>query len=396
MLHKLVIKISHFFYPPITLFIVIRLLLLIAVPIEGITGYGDLVNYYKVASLGRPFFDNWVEFPPVFPILSMLFYKLSAGSQHAYVYMLVLLFSLAQVCSLSIFIKLAQRIYGTLADRRVWTYMAFLSGLAYGWWYFDVLALWAMLLGVELLLDNRDFRAGVALALGTLTKYFPILALVIAWRSLSIRRAISITLVTLCLTGMVIGGLYILSPAMTMASLRSQYNKGSWETVWALIDNNFITGNFGPETNRFDPQTAGIPTGNPAHVSPWLTLAPFVIFGLWTFLRTRINNPRSAVSLLGVTWAVFLLWSPGWSPQWVLYLIPLILLILDEREGFLMTLTLVLANLLEWPILLSRGLFKGLWITVPVRELLLIFLVYLWYRQLHPALILKPIVDQTD
>jgi hypothetical protein len=131
-------------------------------------------------------------------------------------------------------------------------------------------------------------------------------------------------------------------------------------------------------------------------VSPWLTLAPFVIFGLWTFLRTRINNPRSAVSLLGVTWAVFLLWSPGWSPQWVLYLIPLILLTLDEREGFLMTLTLVLANLLEWPILLSRGLFKGLWITVPVRELLLIFLVYLWYRQLHPALILKPIVDQTD
>jgi hypothetical protein len=31
---------------------------------------------------------------------------------------------------------------------------------------------------------------------------------------------------------------------------------------------------------------------------------------------------------------------------------------------------LVLVNLLEWPVLLSRGLFWGLWLTVPLRAVL--------------------------
>ena len=42
---------------------------------------------------------------------------------------------------------------------------------------------------------------------------------------------------------------------------------------------------------------------------------------------------RSAIAFLGVTWCLFLIWSPGYSPQWVLYLLPLILLVAGAIFG---------------------------------------------------------------
>jgi hypothetical protein len=47
---------------------------------------------------------------------------------------------------------------------------------------------------------------------------------------------------------------------------------------------------------------------------------------------------------------------------------------LPVREAVLMALALVFINLLEWPLLLSRGYNWGLWITIPVRALLLVLL----------------------
>jgi hypothetical protein len=165
--------------------------------------------------------------------------------------------------------------------------------------------------------------------------------------------------------------LWLASPSMTIASLRSQGSKGSWETVWALVDGNYQTGNFGPEIERLDPAKALIPQGNPPRLPSGLTLIPFAILGVWIFFKTHITDARSAVSFLGFTWCLFLLWSPGFSPQWVLYLIPLCLLGLPDREGVLLAVILVLLCLLEWPGLLSRGYSWGLWVTIPVRTLMI-------------------------
>ena len=89
-----------------------------------------------------------------------------------------------------------------------------------------------------------------------------------------------------------------------------------------------------------------------------------------------------------------MLWLPGYSPQWVLYLVPLILLALPFRMGVMMAVVLVLVNLLEWPVLLSRGVFDGLWLVVPVRFILTALLAFeLWnvVIQKRPRVnILKP------
>jgi hypothetical protein len=363
-------------------FLLGRLFLVIALPLEGLRGFGDFLHFYHLAALGWPFLDYWVEFPPVFPFVSRLIYLVAGGREHIYDYLLVLILSLAEAACIAVFLRLLKKVSPQAVRSPRGTVYAMMSlGLAYGWWYFDPLAVLAMLLGVLWLLEGKDIHAGLALAAGTLTKLFPVLALAVAWRIMPARRAAWVTTMTLGLTAAAYLGLWLASPGMTVASIRSQGAKGSWETVWALLDGNYQTGNFGPEIERLDPAKALVPQGAPPRVPSWITLIPFALTGGWFFLKARLTEARQAVSFLGFTWCLFLLWSPGFSPQWVLYLVPLCLLGLPEREGILLAVILVLLCLLEWPGLLSRGYNWGLWVTIPARTLIIGLGAYQFWRR---------------
>jgi hypothetical protein len=365
------------------LFTLCRLMLLIALPLEGLRGFGDFTHFFQLARLGRPFFDFWVEFPPVFPFFSRLLYLLSGGQEHVYDYLLALALTLCQAACVYLFAYLAERFYpAEAAGRRSWVFFALMLVLPYGWWYFDPLAVLALLLGLAWILEGRGWQAGIVIAAGVLTKWFPGLLLAAAWRWLPGRGAASLTMTGLGIPILVFGVLYLASPELTAASLRSQAAKGSWETVWALVDGNFNTGNFGPLSERADPQAASTPRGNPPKFPAYATLIPFALAGLFLFLRARPEDPRQATAFLGLACSIFFLWAPGWSPQWVLYLLPLILLALPEREGLLAAAALLLVNLLEWPVLLSRGYFQGLLATIPVRTLLIGLLAVLFYQEI--------------
>ena len=75
---------------------------------------------------------------------------------------------------------------------------------------------------------------------------------------------------------------------------------------------------------------------------------------------------------------MFFLWSPGYSPQWILYLLPLVILCFKNNRSRLLALILVLVNLLEWPILLSRGLFQFLEEIILLRTAIFILLALLF------------------
>jgi hypothetical protein len=181
----------------------------------------------------------------------------------------------------------------------------------------------------------------------------------------------------------VYGSLYLISPEMTTASFRSQASKSSWETVWALLDGNYQTGNLGPLEERFDPAMALHARGNPALIPTWITLILFIILGIWLLSRVNLNGKRGVVAFTGLTFCIVYLWSPGWSPQWVLFLVPLILLCLPRREAVLMAFSIVFINLLEWPALLSRGYNWGLLMTIPLRTFLLVLLAVEMWRVAH-------------
>ena len=355
------------------LFLFCRLILLVTLPLEGLRGFGDLLHFYRLAGMGLPMIDYWVEFPPVFPYLSMVLFSFAGGKEHIYDYLLVILLSLAQAGGLAALIRLARglNIESGAVQRITWVYFGVTLVLPYGWWYFDALGVLALLLGLVWLVEQKDVRAGIALATGVLVKFFPLMVLPMIWRWSSRRRAVLVTCIIVGITAVVYAGFLIRAPEMTLASLRSQGEKGSWETVWALVDGNFSTGNFGSEEERYDPATASLGRGNPSRLPAWLTLIPFAVLGLWLFWRSRLESPRGAIAFLGLTWCIFLLWSPGYSPQWVLYLLPLILVCLPVRTANLFTITLVVVNVLEWPVMLSRGYNWGLWLTILIRALLL-------------------------
>jgi hypothetical protein len=359
------------------LFLAARLILLSALSLEGLRGYGDYVHFFRLAGMGIPFIDYWVEFPPVFPFLSLLMFRLANGQEHIYDQMLALVLSLFQAGEVAVLTNLVHRIYpAEQAQRRAWKYLIFVLALAYGWWYFDPLASFFVLFGVFLALQNRHALAGMALGLGALTKFFPLLALPALWRWAPARRNVVIALAAIGLTVAVYGALWKLSPEMTQASIISQGGKGSWETVWALLDGNFRTGNFGPEQERYNPALAATQRGNPAVLPAWATLPIFAGLGGWVFAKAQVKSLRQLSAFLGITWCIFLLWMPGWSPQWVLYLLPIMWLVLPEKEALLFSLTLVIVNLLEWPVLLSRGYVWSLWLTVPLRSFLFVLLIW--------------------
>jgi hypothetical protein len=363
------------------LFLIVRFIMLMGMPLETWRGYGDYWNFYRLASLGWPFRDYWVEFPPIFPVIASFIYQLVGGRQHVFEIILALGLSVVQAGNLWLFFQLARRTrWQTETDVRTWVYFALLVGLFYGWGYFDSLVVFTILVGVYLLALDRPRGAGFVLGLGILTKWFPVLSIPALWRLLSSRRALYITLLALGMAVIIWGGLYLAFPQMTAASLHSQFGRGSWETVWALAQGNLRTGNLGLEVDHLDPQTAYLQSGESQGVPSWMSLMPFLIVGGILFTRARATDWHSAISFMGLTWCLFLLWSPGWSPQWVLYLLPLILLVLPLQRAILLSLTLVVISLAEWPLFLSRGLFSSLWWLVPMRTgLILLLAVLFWY-----------------
>jgi hypothetical protein len=384
-------------YSAAVLFFVARVVLFLSLSYEGLRGYTDYWDYFALARLGWPFFDYWVEYPPVFPFLFTLVYKVVGGREQAFVYVLALLLSAMQAVGVGLFIQLGQAFLTKEAvSRRVGWYAALLVGLFYGWGFFDALVVWALLAGLYGLVKRRNaedltgqplggdhktvWATGLVLGVGGLLKWFPLLVLPAVWRYKPPRQAIQITGIAVGLVVLVYGALFLSSPDLTLASFRVQGIKGSWETVWALVDGHIQTGNMGVELDRTDPTALMSLTANPGRLSPFLTLIPFAGLGLWLFGRVRLNSVKSVLAFSGLTFSIFMLWLPGWSPQWSLYFLPLILLVLPERRATLMAIVWIGINLLEWPLLLSRGWFQALWLLISLRTFLLVLLAIEFWR----------------
>lgn len=377
------------FTPVVVAFVALRLMMLITLPADNLTLYGDYVYYYELASYSDqgqlPFVDYWSEYPPLFPFVSVAIYQLSGGSggsYHSYVQMLGLLMVAVSAGNLILILRLARRLHGDeRAERLGWLYTALFVPLMYTWWSFDALAVFCLLLTLELLLAGRERWSAAAMGVGVLAKIIPALAFLAVVRTRPWRRWVVYGLIASAVIAAAVVPLLLAGGEMASASFLFPFRRPAWQTVWALLEGNVETGLLGSPADHLDLANA---TGQATSAgalgwAPLLVLVALYAAALW---RARLDDrPERITAFVCLTLVLFFLFSKGWSQQWQCYLYPLVLLVLPLQRGLLFVVGLSLVNLAEWPVLLSRGMNESLYLTVPLRTTLLVLLaVVLWRR----------------
>jgi uncharacterized membrane protein YjfL (UPF0719 family) len=366
-------------------------MVLMAFPPENLISYGDYLHYFNLADMTRqgfyPFVHYWYEFPPIFPFLNITIYTLAGQQLKNYILLLAFVLLVVECGNLYLLYRLAVILRGPArAVQIAWIYTALFIPIFFWLGNFDTLTTFFILLVLYSLMKNRNKILAVALGLGTMVKFLPAILLATVWRAKGFKSALIYGTITILISLIVFGPFALINPTITMASLQAQAGKSSYETVWALIDGNYTTGNFGSLPDHFDVAKATEPLNNPARIPTWLTFIPFGLLGLFILTRPRVLTDANfdIVVFTTLTFMIFLLWSPGWSPQWQTFLIPLFLLTFPESYAILFVIVLGFINFLEWPIILSRGMNNLLLVTIIARTLVFGLLAYRLFQLLFP------------
>jgi hypothetical protein len=372
----------------LALFISARLMMLMIWPAENLSLYGDYDYHFRVAALSKaghlPFIHYWSGPLPVFSFLSLALYQLSGGEFKNYVLLLNLVLLAFEAASLYLLYRLAADACGK--DRALqlgWIYAVLYVPVFIWLSTFEAMTAFFMLAALWALQRRRSGWAGFFIGLGTMTKLVPFVLLAVVWRERGWRAALVSGLIALLVCLAIVAPLFVLSPNYTLASLRAQASKSSWQTVWALIDGNVAnTGNFGPIADQYNLAKASTQLYNPSRLPAWLTLLPFAALGLFVFTRPVRRARQDALIFSALLITLFFLWSKGWSPQWQMFYIPLLLLALPAPRAAMFIVVLGFVNILEWPVILSRGLTQLLPLTIAIRTLIFALLGWELYKQL--------------
>lgn len=367
---------------------------------------GDRLYHYQLSALTAegdwPFREWWSEFPPVWYLLTSTVYQLQP-TYTGWSLMLGLILLLCDVGNLALIRAIGTRLHGTSTGMALaWIYALMIVPVIFTWWNFDVMVAFFLLLGLWWLLRGREVSSALAAALGALTKFVPALLLGAVFRFRPVKNAVIYAAIVVGVFAAVYALLLIGNPNPQMAtvSLTAQFGKASYQSVWALLDANYMTGNFAaPGLDQvmvhYDTEAASTLYGNPSVVPGCLRLGIAGLIGLGVYATTRRFDDKGLVAFVGITLLIFFLQSQGWSPQWLTQIIPLILLVFPTRNGVLVCVLLSALAFVEYPLLFIRtgdlevpgvisGALVGPYVGVVVgRTLLLVAVAVAFYLQLR-------------
>jgi hypothetical protein len=333
---------------------------------RGLTTGGDFLYHYMLSSLTEqgdyPFYQWWSEFPPVWSWLGAVVYQLTGGSYTSWAMAMGFIMLLCDVGNLVLVRAIGTRLYGANTGMALaWIYALLLVPAIFAWWNHEVMVTFTLLLSLWWLIGRQDVRSGIMAGIGALVKFTPALLIGAALRYRSTREAARYVAIVLAVFAAVYAFFYLSSPnpALVTASLTAQFGKASYQSVWALLDGNYSTGNFSaPGVDavqmRYDPAAATTVYGNPAVAPSWLRLIVAGLIGLFVFWRTRRYDDKGMVAFVGITLLIFFLQAQGWSPQWLTQILPLILLTFPTRNGVLICVVLSGLSFTEYPLLFIR------------------------------------------
>ena len=369
----------------LALFVVFRLLTLFLLKPGGfIRDWSDFDTYLGIAGLSDfslyPFLDFWLEWPPLVPWLMVGAYKLSLllppwpdDPRLWFVLILGTVLVLFEVGNFVLIYRLARRFIQTpvILSRVLWLYAGLFPPVYAMLGFFDTIALFFILLTLELLLADRRLLSAVSIGVGFMVKIIPIIMLPVTLRRLWFqyrhnRREMGIEIglygVVVGLTIFLLLVPFILIPALEggdqwwLTSFRSILDRSGWETVWAVADGYYGFGLVGDPAgqDRLIADTTNFAIDYAPQVAGWVwTVINLAFAALYAFIFTRpadYNKPRNVIALGGLTVAMFMLWSKGYSPQFLVYLLPFIILLFPNGRGLTYALVLTVLNVLEQPI----------------------------------------------
>ena len=339
---------------------------LIVIPLRvdllvGSERYFDFRHYFELARMSAqglyPHADYWVEYPPVFPWLTVVFYQFasavtSALATETLFYSLVaLLLVIAEAGVFVLVHRLSCLLAGpTLAWRSALIYtLCFIPLYLWNGW-FDTLPTLLFLWSLYLLVTQRERGSAVLAGIGLMAKVFPGLVIPLAVCTLPGRRRKTVYIITALATVAVIAlPLAIAGPTMFAASVRAMLGRSSWETIWAVMEGFFGFGVVAPFSERIDPATALAASHSSS--LPWGLVT--CVFGmLFLAFYWRFWGRRSAgqlVAAAGATLCLLLVYSKGYSPQYLTWLAPCIAVIFPTWRGIAYLGLLGLVNLAEYP-----------------------------------------------
>jgi hypothetical protein len=438
------------------LFVTFRVLALAAFRPGGLVlDFSDFYWYRSFAELTRqgyyPYDNLWTTYPPLFPVVMIAIYQLSAllpPWEFANLWFTLLLGGFFLLFETGNFILLylfaleinpspaTNRSGATVAQtppshlptpdslRPVWIYAVLFVPVYTLTGWFESYPLFFFLLSLYLILKKRFYLSAFFTGIGFMIKLIPLILVPVAVRKLSRRNyrlsigrpglsvrplsdsdtsapdrispeqphrpqfvipfdlpRIALYFAIFVLTVVAIGApFYRMNPDLILGSQLITAARQPWETVWALIDGNYDYGVIPLDMRNL----AWEPGQAPPTRIPWLLVTG--LFGLvyaWFYTR-RLNwsNPRNVLAFVGFTLALFMLWSKGYSPQWLGWPLFFIALLLPNLRGITYAVILSLGNIIEANFYFimfpeERWLFAA---TVLTRTLLLVVLAveFLW------------------
>ena len=440
---RVILDRHYLFLLILILFVSFRLLAILLFRPGGFIADASDYDFYYAWGLfgprGKHVFDNmWTAYPPLFAAIMLQAFELSSRIApwvdprlwfHT-IFGSVLLFF--ETGNLVLIYRLAGKLTDRNKERHPFTLSPFhpvTSALLYallftpvytmlGW--FEPLPLFFMLLGLDLLLgvtvsadSNAKLRTGgswlgsaIAAALGFLIKLTPILLVPIAVRWLGAKLSwqaartewlnlqspgnlLRATVYSMIFLAVVIGVGYPLvsaNPALAFSSFRVQSIRPPWQSIWALIDGYYAAGIV---PLRMD-NLIGLQRPLWESSIPW-GLVTVAFLGLYLWLYTRPYDwtaQRTPITFAAVSVILLFCYSKGWSPQFLVWVLAFIVLLLPTLRGVLIAVTLSIINVVEaqvYLILLNHEVVWLLWLTVLLRSLLLALLAVEFLGQIWPA-----------
>ncbi len=430
------------------LFATFRLLALVAFRPGGLVlDFSDFYWYRAFAELTRqgyyPYDNLWTTYPPLFPVVMIAIYQVSAFlppwefSNLWFTLLLGGFFLLFELGNFVLLYLFALRLYpagagsiqgqaaSATALRACWIYAALFVPVYTVTGWFESYPLFFFLFSLYLLLRNRPYLSAFFTGVGVMIKLIPLILVPVAVQLFSrvkyrltlgrsplvierepaphrpglsfllpldlprIGLYLAVLLVTIAAIGL---PFYRLNPALILGSQQITGARAPWETIWALIDGNYDYGVI-PLDMR---DLSWSPGQAPPTQIPWLLVTLFfgLLYGLFYTRPLDWARPHASLPFVGFTLCLFMLWSKGYSPQWLGWPLFFVALLLPNMRGALYAVVLSVANIVEANLYFimfpeERWLLAT---TVLLRTFLLVvlageFLLLIWPRVVTPRLI---------